>query len=104
VHRQGHHRVCPVFDDIERDQRFRGPRKRLAHDKVDTGVDRPADLLLEHRAHCLVGGIGRIVDIMLQISPANSAPLETATSFASASARLIGPILLAADDAEPRCA
>ncbi len=53
-----------LLDDVERDQRLLRPRERLADDEVDAGVDRPADLLLEHRAHGLVRrGIRRVVDV-----------------------------------------
>ena len=52
VHRQRDHRgLLRSLDHFQRDQRLLAPRKRLADDEIDAGIDRPADLLLEHRAH-----------------------------------------------------
>ena len=57
--------TCPrCLDDVERNQRFLRIAERLADDEVHAGVHRPADLLLEHRAHRLVrSGVGRVVDV-----------------------------------------
>ena len=51
-------------DDVEGDQRFLSPRECLADDVIDAGIDRPADLFLEHRAHGLVRRrIGGVEDV-----------------------------------------
>ena len=50
-------RQSGLLDDVERDQRLLGVGERLRDDEVDTRIDRPRGLFLEHRAH----GLPRLV-------------------------------------------
>src|SRR5215218_4391640 len=53
-----------LLDHVERDQRLLGPGERLANDEVDVRVDRPRDLLLEHRPHRRRGfSVARVLDV-----------------------------------------
>jgi hypothetical protein len=65
VHRERDDRnLLRSLDDVEGDQRLLRVAERLADDEVHAGVDRPADLLLEHRAHRLVRcRVGGVVDV-----------------------------------------
>ena len=91
------------LDDIERNQRLLRVAERLADDEIDARIDRPADLLLEHRTHCaLRSGIRRIVDVRI----ADVAGEERAAFFGDGLGEIEGAavdrleIALAPDDAE----
>ena len=76
------------LDRLESEQRLLAPRERLGDHEVDSRLGRPADLLLEHPPHRGRGSriaIG-VKTLVLQTSPANSAPLSSATSLAIRSA------------------
>src|SRR5256885_167423 len=51
-----HGRLAGALDRPQRQQRLAGERVRLAHDEVDAGVHRPADLLVEDLPRLLVRG------------------------------------------------
>ena len=62
--KRDHRRLARTLDFIERDQRFRGVGECLADNVVDAGVDRPANLFLEHRTDSLVRcGVRGVVDV-----------------------------------------
>src|SRR6516164_9259847 len=65
---RGHLRVAA--NRLQRNQRLACPAESLGHEVVDSGLDRPADLLIENPLDLLHGlAVGRVIDVRIAQVP-----------------------------------